>query len=50
MAAKPKPEAQEESQPQGDSLVITVSQLAQLSEKEKTAFRASGGTVTNDPQ
>lgn len=48
MAAKPKVSepAQELT---SDSLVVTESQLAAMSDSEKQEFRVKGGTVTPDP-
>lgn len=48
MAAKPKPEAQEPAE--SDPLILTVSEVAKLSDEEKAKFRHSGGTVIEDPQ
>lgn len=48
MAAKPKPEAQEPAE--ANPLVLTVSEVAKLSDEEKAKFRHSGGTVIEDPQ
>jgi hypothetical protein len=49
MPAKKKAakKSHEESEPTPE--IITVSQLAKLSDDEKKAFRQSGGTVTSDP-
>lgn len=48
MAAKPKPEAQELAE--ANPLILTVSEVAKLSDEEKAKFRHSGGTVIEDPQ
>jgi hypothetical protein len=56
MAAKKKSnqsnqsEQVEKSASDKDPLILTVSQVAALSNKEKEAFRHSGGTAISDPQ
>lgn len=49
MAAKPKLSTEEREEQSAGPIVLTVSQLEKLSDEEKQSFRASGGTVTNDP-
>jgi hypothetical protein len=46
-----KPEATKATatkKPAKDPLIKTVSEVAELSEEERQAFRCAGGTVTND--
>lgn len=51
MPAKAKPKELEESAPaERDPLILTISELNQLSDKEKQAFREAGGTSIEDPR
>lgn len=50
MAAKPKNESKQPEAQAENPLVLTVSQIAKLSDEEKARFRHSGGTVIEDPQ
>lgn len=47
--SEPKPEAESVEVKPDMPLVLTVSEVAKLSEAEKAKFRHSGGTVIEDP-
>lgn len=42
--------AKTDKTPEKDPLVLTMSELLALPEKERNEFRHKGGTVTEDPQ